>query len=241
MIARAHTDTPITRILFLPYDSTRLVSCGRDNVRFWRLKASENSSSSSNNVDDNTATLRSCALNLSPYIQALNYRQNSRKISDTSGEDTNPPTSVESRRVYLEFTDLAVNSRAGGCTSDNLVYACTHNGQIFVINTARMDIENVRVVEPIIEKSSSKGILVNNGKSWANNKVNLAALKLNSLSVSDKFCVTGSEDGFVRVWPLDFGQVTMEAEHESSVEVVRFSPDCCKIATATLKGNLGNF
>lgn len=232
MIARAHTDTPITRILFLPYDSTRLVSCGRDNVRFWRLKASEN-----NTVDDNTATLRSCALNLSPYIQALNYRQNSRTINDN--ENNNPPTAVVESRVFLEFTDLAVNSRAG-CTSDNLVYACTHNGQIFVINTARMDIENVRVVEPIIEKSS-KGILVNNGKNSGNNKVNLAALKLNSLSVSDKFCVTGSEDGFVRVWPLDFGQVTMEAEHESSVEAVRFSPDCCKIATATLKGNLGNF
>ena len=57
LVAKAHTDVHISRILFVHFDSTRLITCGRDNVRFWRLK---------------NDTLRSCAVNLSPYIQSLN-------------------------------------------------------------------------------------------------------------------------------------------------------------------------
>ena len=61
IVAKAHTDVNITKCLFIHYDSSRLITCGRENVRFWRLK------------DD---TLRSCAVNLSPYMQALNNVNN---------------------------------------------------------------------------------------------------------------------------------------------------------------------
>jgi WD40 repeat protein len=61
LIANAHTDVHIARILFVHYDSTRLITCGRDNVRFWRLK---------------NDSLRSCAVNLGLYIQSLNMTYN---------------------------------------------------------------------------------------------------------------------------------------------------------------------
>lgn len=232
VVARAHTDTHISQILFLPYDSTRLVSCGRDNFRFWRLKhAGTIASNDNDDNNDSQATLRSCSLNLAPYIQALQNKHSRPGGNSENDQDLTSTISTaveQNRRVFLEFTDMTMDPSN---SNDNLVYACTNNGQIFVINTARMDIENVRVIEPIIEKS---GILVNKNK-----KSSSLALKLNSLAVSERFCVTGSEDGYVRVWPLDFAQVTMEAEHESAVKAVRFSSDCCKIATATLSGNLG--
>jgi WD40 repeat protein len=214
VVSKAHTDVHINRILFLPYDSSRLISCGRENVRFWRLK---------------NETLRSCAVNLSPYIQALNTPINS--WESQSFPTTTTTTTAD--KVFLEFTDLAMNARLES-SNDNLVYACTKSSQIFVFNTARMDIENVRVLEPVIEKNVNKGILI------TKNEVKKETLKLNSLTVSDSFCVTGSEDGFVRVWPLDFSQVSVEAEHESSIGAVRCSPDCFKIATSTSSGNLGN-
>ena len=34
---------------------------------------------------------------------------------------------------------------------------------------------------------------------------------INSLHMHEAFCVTGSEDGMLRVWPLDFSAVFMEA------------------------------
>ena len=34
---------------------------------------------------------------------------------------------------------------------------------------------------------------------------------INALHLHEAFCVTGSEDGLLRVWPLDFSAVFMEA------------------------------
>lgn len=39
----------------------------------------------------------------------------------------------------------------------------------------------------------------------------LPDVTIHSLSLHEAFCVTGSEDGILRVWPLDFSAVFMEA------------------------------
>lgn len=37
VVARQVSDFPVSRIRFSPYDVGRLVSCGRENIRFWRV------------------------------------------------------------------------------------------------------------------------------------------------------------------------------------------------------------
>ena len=57
LVAKAHTDANIARLVFVPTDSSRWMTCGRDNVRSWRLAiASAN--------HDSQSSVRSCALNL---------------------------------------------------------------------------------------------------------------------------------------------------------------------------------
>ena len=34
---------------------------------------------------------------------------------------------------------------------------------------------------------------------------------INCISVTDAFCMTGSDDGYLRLWPLDFSGVILEA------------------------------
>jgi len=84
-------------------------------------------------------------VNLSPYIQALNAGGGS--AQETGG--------VVVPKVFLEFSDMCSGSAESG-TNDNVVYACTRTGQIFEFNIARMEIENVRVLEPIIKKKTGK-------------------------------------------------------------------------------------
>ena len=36
-------------------------------------------------------------------------------------------------------------------------------------------------------------------------------IAINCMCVNEAFCVTGSEDGFLRLWPLDFKHVYLEA------------------------------
>ena len=45
--------------------------------------------------------------------------------------------------------------------------------------------------------------------------------------------MTGSDDGFLRLWPLDFAHVYLEAEHEGPVTAVDFSADGLKILAGT--------
>ena len=45
--------------------------------------------------------------------------------------------------------------------------------------------------------------------------------------------MTGSDDGFLRLWPLDFKHVYLEAEHEGPVTAVDVSTDGVKILAGT--------
>lgn len=60
-----------------------------------------------------------------------------------------------------------------------------------------------------------------------------AGIAINSMSINETFCVTGSDDGFLRLWPLDFAHVYLEAEHEGPVTAVDFSADGLKILAGT--------
>jgi len=53
------------------------------------------------------------------------------------------------------------------------------------------------------------------------------------MCVNESFCVTGSDDGYVRVWPLDFKHVLLEAQHDGPVTAVDISVDCLRVIAAT--------
>ena len=46
-----------------------------------------------------------------------------------------------------------------------------------------------------------------------------AGIAINSMCVNEAFCVTGSDDGFLRLWPLDFKHVYLEAGRFRDVDV----------------------
>ena len=53
----------------------------------------------------------------------------------------------------------------------------------------------------------------------------LHSAAINSLAVNEGFAVTGSDDKVLRVWPIDFSDYFLEAEHEAPVTSVGISPD----------------
>ncbi|MBW00007.1 WD repeat-containing protein 90, partial [Eschrichtius robustus] len=75
-------------------------------------------------------------------------------------------------------------------------------------------------------------------------------IAISSLSVSQAKCAVGSEDGYLRLWPLDFSSVLLEAglgghrptlpaEHEGPISSVRVSPDGLRVLSTTSSGHLG--
>uniref|UniRef100_A0A674I4X1 WD repeat-containing protein 90 n=1 Tax=Terrapene triunguis TaxID=2587831 RepID=A0A674I4X1_9SAUR len=179
VLAKAHTDVDIQTLKIAFFDDTRMVSCGRDNVRLWRVRS---------------GALRSCPVNLGEYHS-------------------------------LEFTDLAFEK---GHSAD---FVCSKSGHILEIDYKNFTIRNARRLLPSQIQHSHR-----REKQTFNSGPGIA---INSISVSSTFCATASEDGYVRLWPLDFSAVFLEAEHEGPVSSVSISPDNLKVLCTTSTGNLG--
>ncbi|OWZ11263.1 hypothetical protein PHMEG_00015742 [Phytophthora megakarya] len=62
---------------------------------------------------------------------------------------------------------------------------------------------------------------------------------INCLSINEGFCVTGSDDCFLRVWPLDFTDFFLEAHHEAGVSMVDVSADGMKVLVGSRNNAIG--
>ncbi|KAL0984331.1 hypothetical protein UPYG_G00140070 [Umbra pygmaea] len=187
VLAKAHTDVDIQTMKIAFFDDTRMVSCGRDNIRLWRVR---------------TGALRSCPVNLGEYHS-------------------------------LDFTDVTFEEGhfAGREPEDRMLFASSRSGHILEVDYSSVAIKNVRRLLPAQQPHTH-----HREKQTFNMGPGIA---VNSISVSSAFCVTGSEDGFLRLWPLDFSTVFLEAEHEGPVSFVSVSDDGLRVMAATSSGNLG--
>ncbi|XP_075890586.1 WD repeat-containing protein 90 [Nelusetta ayraudi] len=190
VLAKVHTDVDVSTMKVACFDDTRMVSCGRNNIRLWRVR---------------NGLLRSCSVDLGEYHS-------------------------------LDFTDVAFEE---GDTSkhcdDRTLFASSRSGYILEIDYNKAVISNARRLTPAQqqqeeeEEDCSEKSIDKKGP----------AIAINSICVSSSFCCTGSEDGFLRLWPLDFSAVFLEAEHEGPVSLVSVSSDGLLVLGATSTGNLG--
>lgn len=187
MLAKAHTDVDIQTLKIAFFDDSRMVSCGKDNVRLWRIRS---------------GALRSCPVNLGEHRS-------------------------------LEFSDL--DFEAGHSTEreleDRTLFVCSKSGHVLEIDYKNVTVKNARRLLPAEFQHSH-----HREKQTYNSGPGIA---LNSISLSPSFCATASEDGFLRLWPLDFSEVFLEAGHDNPVVSVRISPNSLKVLCTTSTGNVG--
>ncbi|XP_048351372.1 WD repeat-containing protein 90 [Sphaerodactylus townsendi] len=187
LLAKAHTDVDIQTLKIAFFDDTRMVSCGRDNVRLWRVRS---------------GALRSCPVNLGEYRS-------------------------------LEFTDL--DFEAGHSTDrepeDRTLFVCSRSGHVLEIDYKNVAVRNARRLLPSETQHSHR-----REKQTFNSGPGIA---LNSICLSSSFCATASDDGYLRLWPLDFSEVFLEAEHDNPVTSVSIGPDDLKVLCTTSSGTVG--
>jgi hypothetical protein len=78
-------------------------------------------------------------------------------------------------------------------------YVSSKLGTVFEINYELIVVHKVRRLLP----TGSRQDIVEVGSEFG--------IGINCLSVNEAFCVTGSDDGYLRLWPLDFSGVVLEA------------------------------
>ncbi|XP_074742639.1 WD repeat-containing protein 90 isoform X2 [Strix uralensis] len=187
VLAKAHTDVDIQALKIAFFDDRRMVSCGRDNVRLWRVRS---------------GALRSCPVNLGEYHS-------------------------------LEFTDLAFEEghAAEREPEDRTLFVCSKSGHVLEVDYKNVCMRSARRLLPAQPQGCQQQDKAGSGAG--------PGIAINSISLSSTFCATGSEDGYLRLWPLDFSAVVLEAEHEAPVSSVCISPDSHKVLCTTATGNLG--
>uniref|UniRef100_S4RMJ0 WD repeat domain 90 n=1 Tax=Petromyzon marinus TaxID=7757 RepID=S4RMJ0_PETMA len=129
------------------------------------------------------------------------------------------------------FTDVAFEEGlpADREPHDRTLFACSKSGHILEIDYKNVTIRNVRRLLPSpgvrarIMTLSPCEYSIPSGP----------GIGINSMSVSEGLCATGSDDGFLRLWLLDFSTMLLEAEHEAPVSAVAISADGRRVLAAT--------
>ena len=83
-------------------------------------------------------------------------------------------------------------------------YSCTKRGTVYLIDYQKASLETVYRLLPLGSRREPVG-------RFGGSTPTEFGIALNALSVNEAFCVTGSHDGFLRLWPLDFSSVYLEA------------------------------
>ena len=158
----------INSIKFVPYADDILISCGNENIKFYRIK--------NNNLFHKSVVLNQYAKN--------NF-------------------------LCIDFNRSIFGDNY---TDKGKVYIGSSSGSVFQISCLSQELESVYLIQnsPIL-----------------------------SISANEVFIVTGSEDGFCRVWPVGFEEFIMEARHDSGVCSVDISYDSMEILCGTLNGSIG--
>lgn len=170
LVARQISDFDIVKIKFSPFEQQRLVSCGKENVRFWRIKRGH---------------LPACPAILNEFSR------------------------------NTEFTDLAFESSYGKLDdeeSPKVVFVSTKQGTLVQVSYYTRELLCV---------------------------LRLHNDAINCVEVNEGFVVTGSNDRFLRIWPLDFSDYLLEAQNESPVVSASLSGDGLKLLIGTSSGSIG--
>jgi len=173
IIARQISEFNILCLKFSPIDNTRLASCGKENIRFWRIR-------DGGNIRGSAVVLNHHARNT--VFTCLDFEYG------------------------FKSTDFMENE------SLKRIFVGSKHGMVFQVNYQNETLESTY-------------------------KTNDGAIY--SIAVNDAFCVTGSEDTYLRVWPLDFQEFFMEAQHEGTVSAVDISRDGLKVTCGTTYGSIG--
>ncbi len=102
-------------------------------------------------------------------------------------------------------------------------------------NTPEFD----KVIKVIVGSKQGMIFIVNYTSRCLESVFKIHDSSINTLTIKGGFCVTGSQDHYLRVWPLDFSEFYLEAKHDGILISSDISFDGLKVAVGTTNSYLG--
>ena len=170
--ASSSSSSSSSSAFFASYEHVCLISCGRDNIRFWRVK--------NGHLPGFCLALNEHARN---SFTDLAFEAGALAIPSLPPPQSSSSASASSSSASSSSSSGASNSAAAASARGRLrpvprkLYASTAGGAVFQINYTD------RALECIYQLHSGA---------------------IHCMRFNEGFCVTGSADRHLRVWPLDF-------------------------------------
>ncbi|CAF3688347.1 unnamed protein product [Rotaria sordida] len=175
LICQAITNVSITHIRFIPYDTTKFISIGLDNIHIWHIRNENN-------------------------LKSINIIVN----------DIN----------HLEYTDLQFQHLSNNKLNESIIYIATKSGHILEL---LYNEKRIIKIHNLFDKINMNQRL---------------SFSISALICTNNFFITGSHDGYIRVWSIDFSQVYIEAKYDQTISNLISSYDQTRILILTLSGSL---
>ncbi|KAK1941739.1 WD repeat-containing protein 90 [Phytophthora citrophthora] len=219
-------------LCFSPLSKNRLLLCvvGRDEcfrtqIFVWDCSSLQNGKQKSVNLmARQTSDFPIDQIAFSPYEQHDQFhlvscgRENVRywRVNPNSGHLTGTPVILNEYSRGTVFNDIGfdtlVDSHPSNIHRVRPLYVASSLGTLLVVD---YDSKQVICVYQLHDAS------------------------INCLSVNEGFCVTGSNDCFLRVWSLDFTDFFLEAYHEAGVSWLDVSADGMKVLVGSRNNSIG--
>jgi WD40 repeat protein len=130
----------------------------------------------------------------------------------------------------LEYTDFKFEHISNTKLNELIVYISSKSGHILeLLYDERRVIKIHRLLPTKHSNGSTEKITMANGPS----------IGICAFTCTNNFCITGSNDGYVRVWSNDFSQVYIEAKHDQAICGLTTSHDQTRVLISTVSGSLG--
>jgi WD40 repeat protein len=130
----------------------------------------------------------------------------------------------------LEYTDLQFEHLSTNKLNELIVYISSKSGHILEL---LYDERRVMKIHRLLPKKYS------NGSTEKITMANGPSIGICAFACTNNFCITGSNDGYVRVWSNDFTQVYIEAKHDQAICGLITSQDQTRVLISTTSGSLG--
>ncbi|XP_070586998.1 WD repeat-containing protein 90-like isoform X5 [Erythrolamprus reginae] len=200
MLAKAHTDVDIRAFKIAFFDDTRMVSCGRDNVRLWRIQS---------------GALRSCPVNLGEY-RSLEFTDLAFEVGHSTQREPEDRTLFVCSRsghvLEIDYKNVAVKNvrrllpleTGPNSQREKQAFNSEHNDPV---SSVRISPDNLKVL--CTTSIGNVGCLDIQSRNYSTIMRSHTGTVL-AFSVDSSQLVTVSEDNTIRIWNIESMQQLYE-------------------------------
>ncbi|KAH7830435.1 uncharacterized protein MONOS_10579 [Monocercomonoides exilis] len=246
LIARCFSQFPLTRVKLFPGDSTRFATCGPQNVRLWRIKAGQLKNMGIGMKEQSRMTFTDLVF-LTPDIIGTSSGDVfggmiptpiGRNLQAEEEDSTAGASGADAGGINMHSSDPRSLSNQKNANKGKSSRPGSRKGKK---EESESKISSDVLFHPRMLVATKEGslLLCDVDEREVECRFTLFDHSIPVVGVVPSFCIVGSSQGVLSVWPLTFGECYIDITLSSGVTCLSPSPSRQLVAVGTVEGQIG--